>query len=246
MPLLPLADRAIRYDTTGSGTPVILAHPLGYSAAIWAQVVPHLAGHRIVTYDLRGAGMGALVRDAEALMDALDLREAVFVGAGLGGLVAQGLAVKRLDLVRAMVLVNSAARIPATAAWRAKQTAATDMAPLVDRIIARSFSPAARRSGAARTARRMLLDCDPATYAAGAAAVEGTDFYTPTAALRLPTLVVAGGADGITPADLVRETADLVPGADFRLLQGTGHLPMLENPEALAALLGEFMARIGH
>ncbi|WP_435167962.1 alpha/beta fold hydrolase [Falsirhodobacter sp. 1013] len=245
MPLLPLSDRAIRYETRGAGAPVVLAHPLGFSSRIWERVTfpEHV---QVVAYDLRGAAMGALVRDAEALMDALGLRDAVFIGAGLGGLVAQGLAVKRLDLVRGMVLMNTAAKIPATATWRALQTGATEMAPLVEPIIARSFAPAARRSEAADQARAMLSTCDPAAYAAGAAAIEGTDFYTTTATLALPTLVLAGTDDAITPPDLVRETAELIAGADFRLLRRSGHLPALDAPEALSEAITAFLARIGH
>ncbi|MDB6453380.1 alpha/beta fold hydrolase [Falsirhodobacter sp. 20TX0035] len=245
MPLLPLSDRAIQYDTRGEGAPVVLAHPLGFSSAIWEGIT--LPDHlRVASYDLRGAPMGALVRDAEALMDALGLRDAVFVGAGLGGLVAQGLAVKRMDLVRGLVLMNTAARVPATSAWRAAQTTATDMAPLIEPIIARSFAPAARRSAPADRARAMLSSCDPAVYAAGAAAIEGTDFYTTTATLTLPTLVMTGADDAITPPDLARETADLIVGSEFRLLRGSGHYPALDAPLPLSEALSAFLARIGH
>ena len=255
MPVLPLADRLIHYATTGDGPPIVLAHPLGYSQAIWDDVVPRLPRHcRIVRYDLRGhgrsggggGGIGAMVRDAEALMEALQLCDAVFVGAGIGGLVAQGLAVKRLDLVRAMVLMNTAAKIPATATWRATQTQATDMAPLVEPIIARSFALSARQSAAADSARTMLRACDPSGYAAGAAASERTDFYVTTARLTLPTLVIAGSADAVTPPDLVRETVDLIAGSEFRLLQGSGHLPALDAPDMLGDAMCEFLHRIGH
>lgn len=255
MPVLPLADRLIHYTTAGSGPAVVLAHPLGYSHAVWDAVVPLLPPRcRIVTYDLRGhgrsgsggGGIGAMVRDAEALMDALSLRDAVFVGAGIGGLVAQGLAVKRLDLVRGVVLMNTAAKIPATAAWRAMQTEATEMEPLVEPVIARSFALPARRTPAANKARSMLRACDPAGYAAGAAAVEGTDFYVTTATLTLPALVIAGTGDAITPTDLMRETADLMAGAEFRLLHGCGHLPALEAPEVVAEAIYSFLHRIGH
>jgi 3-oxoadipate enol-lactonase len=76
--------------------------------------------------------------------------------------------------------------------------------------------------------------------------IAGTDFYTPTAALRLPTIVIAGANDGTTPPDLVRETANLIPGAEFHLMRGVGHLPMLDKPDAYGALIAAFLARIGH
>ena len=74
-------------------------------------------GLRIIRYDMRGHGrsavpappysMGALVRDTEALLDHLGVRDSVFVGLSIGGMVAQGLAVKRLDLVRGLVLAHA-------------------------------------------------------------------------------------------------------------------------------------------
>lgn len=79
-----------------------------------------------------------------------------------------------------------------------------------------------------------------------AAAIAGTDFYTPTAGLRLPVMAIAGGHDGSTPPDLVRETAALIPDADFHLLPGSGHLPPVDAPQPFAALLSAFLTRIGH
>ena len=79
-----------------------------------------------------------------------------------------------------------------------------------------------------------------------ASAISGTDFFTPTSGLTLPTLVVAGSEDGATPPDLVRETADLIKGSRFELMRRVGHLPMVENPEGFADLLSIFLQDIGH
>ena len=79
-----------------------------------------------------------------------------------------------------------------------------------------------------------------------ASAIAGTDFYETTATLRLPTLVLAGSNDGSTPPDLVRETAELIPGHRFQLLRRAGHLPMAEKPAEVAAVLTAFLDAIGH
>jgi 3-oxoadipate enol-lactonase len=94
--------------------------------------------------------------------------------------------------------------------------------------------------------RQMLLDTDPKGWAGCAAAIAGTDFYTPTAGLTLPTLVIAGIRDGTTPPDLVRETAELILGHRFELMRGAGHLPMVERPDDYAALIAGFLRDIGH
>jgi hypothetical protein len=73
-----------------------------------------------------------------------------------------------------------------------------------------------------------------------------TDFYTPLSGLRLPTLAIASDRDTITPPDLVRETADLIPGSTFALIRGAGHLPPIKDPAAFANILTAFLIRNGH
>ena len=77
-----------------------------------------MRGHGLSDTPTGDYWMGDLVADAEALMDALAIRDAVFVGLSIGGVVAQGLAAERPDLVRAAVLSNTAAKIGTEAGWR--------------------------------------------------------------------------------------------------------------------------------
>ena len=115
--------------------PVVFVHALGRDLTLWDAVMPHLPPLRSLRFDLRGHGrsdappapytMGALIRDAERLIDHFALRGAVVVGVDVGGMVAQGLAVKRLDLVRGLVLCGTATRI-ATMAAGGQPLATTD------------------------------------------------------------------------------------------------------------------------
>ena len=91
--------------------------------------------------------------------------------------------------------------------------------------------------------RTMFLRCPAEGWTGCGAAIAGSDFMTTTAALRLPTLGIAGSEDGSTPPDLVRETVDLVPGSEFHLIRGAGHLPCVEKPEEYAQVLGDFLSR---
>ena len=124
MALIYLDDIRLNAEVSGpeGGPAVVLLHALGTNLRIWDGVVARLpATCRVLRYDQRGHGasdvpeppytMGALIRDAERMMAHFGLKEAVVVGLSLGGLVAQGLAVKRLDLVRGIVLSNTAAKI---------------------------------------------------------------------------------------------------------------------------------------
>jgi 3-oxoadipate enol-lactonase len=241
------------------GPPLVLAHALGTDLSLWDEVLPRLPpGLRIVRYDMRGHGrssvppapyaMGALVADAEAVCAAHQIRDAVFVGLSLGGLVAQGLAVKRLDLVRALVLSSTAARIGTPALWadRIATIRARGLEPAADAIMARWFGRGWQTNPAAPKWRARLAATAVEGYCGAAAAIAGTDFLTTTASLRLPALGIAGTEDGSTPPDMVRETLALIPGSEFHLIRRAGHLPCVDQPAAFAEILSGFLARIGH
>ncbi|MEM7074098.1 MAG: 3-oxoadipate enol-lactonase [Pseudomonadota bacterium] len=248
-----------RLDGPDDGPVLVFANSLGTDLHMWDPLMSCLPDrYRVLRYDKRGHGgtsvpdppyaMGALVRDAEVLIDHLGITSCVFVGLSVGGLIAQGLAAKRLDLVHAMVLSNTAARIGHAAMWRDRIDAVTQggIAAIAEAILERWFSRDFRAGGDVDQWRHMLTRQPDAGYIGVSAAIAGTDFYASTSALRLPTLGIAGSEDGATPPDLVRETLRLVPGARFELMRRTGHLPCVEHPEAYARLLVSFLTDVGH
>nr|WP_090112882.1 3-oxoadipate enol-lactonase [Limimaricola pyoseonensis] len=250
---------ATRIAGPENGPALVLAHALGTDMTLWDEAIPLLPeGLRVLRWDMRGHGgsdvpaapyaMGTLVSDAEAVIEAHDLREVVFAGISLGGMVAQALAVKRLDLVRALVLSNTAAKIGTPKLWDERIAAVrqSGLAPQADAVIERWFGPRSRMGPAAARARRVLTGTDVEGYAGCCAAVSGTDLYTPVSGLRLPLLGLAGSEDRSTPPDLVRETIDLVPGSRFEIVRRAGHLPPLERPADWAAPVSEFLRAIGH
>ncbi len=261
MQIADLGDVQLHYRIDGDpgGAPVVFANSLGTDLRLWDPILPLLpAGLRIIRYDKRGHGlsscppapysMGALVRDAEQLLDLLDVRDCAFVGLSIGGMIAQGLAVKRLDLVRAMVLSNTAAKIGTADMWHARIDAVREggIAALADPVMERWFSESFRSTPELALWRNMLVRQPPEGYAGCSAAIAGTDFYTPTSGLRLPTLGIAGDRDGATPPDLVRETVKLIPGSQFHLMKGAGHLPCVENPAEYARVLTAFLVDTGY
>jgi 3-oxoadipate enol-lactonase len=108
------------------------------------------------------------------------------------------------------------------------------------------FGPKFRRTTELAAWRNMLSRQPLEGYIGCCAAIAGTDFYTTTASLTLPTLAIAGSEDGSTPPDLVRETGDLVKGSKFHLIKGAGHLPCVDKPEEFAETLTSFLKEIGH
>ncbi|MDF1715937.1 MAG: 3-oxoadipate enol-lactonase [Antarcticimicrobium sp.] len=261
MQIAELGDVQLHYRVDGDpgGAPLVFSNSLGTDLRLWDAVLPLLPpGLRIIRYDMRGHGlsslpegpyaMGALVRDAERLLDHLGVRGCVFVGLSIGGMIAQGLAVKRLDQVRALVLSNTGAKIGTKQMWeeRIAQIRAHGLDSVADATMERWFGAAFRDRAELALWRNMLTRQPLEGYLGCAAAIGGTDFYTPTSGLRLPTLGIAGDADGATPPDLVRETVDLIPGSTFRLIRGGGHLPCVDQPAAYAEALTDFLRDIGH
>lgn len=261
MHMADLGDVQLHYRIDGDpeGAPVVFANSLGTDLRLWDAVVPLLPkGLRIIRHDKRGHGlsslppgpytMGALVRDTERLLDRLEVRDCVFVGLSIGGMIAQGLAVKRPDLVRALVLSNTGAKIGTPEIWdeRIAAVKAHGIEALADATMERWFTRAFRATPELALWRNMLVRQPAEGYAGCSAAISGTDFYTTTSGLRLPVLGIAGSDDGSTPADLVRETVDLVPGSRFHLIRRAGHLPCVEQPAEYARILTDFLRDVGH
>lgn len=261
MHMADLGDVRLHYRIDGDpdGLPVVFSNSLGTDLRLWDPILPLLPkGLKFIRYDKRGHGlsslpsapysMGSLVRDAEALLDQLEIRNCVFVGLSIGGMIAQGLAVKRLDIVRAMVLSNTAAKIGTPEMWDQRISAiqAGGIESLADAVMERWFGTAFRATPELDLWRAMLVRQPDEGYIGCSAAISGTDFFTPTSGLRLPTLGIAGSEDGATPPDLVRETVDLIPGSQFHLIRKAGHLPCVEQPQEYARVLSAFLNTVGH
>jgi 3-oxoadipate enol-lactonase len=190
--------------------------------------------------------MGTLIRDVERLMTHFALKDAVVLGSGEGGLIAQGLAVKRLDLVRAMVLTGSATRFANPTVWDSRLARLRTQGPDLDAECAQLLGPRWRPSPWADQIREMLSQTRPEGWQGFASATATADFYQTTATLTLPTLVLAGADDRKTPPDLQRELADLISGSEITLLRGGSHLSMLTHADDFAQALIAFLTRIGH
>ncbi len=172
MQIADLGDVQLHYRVDGDpdGAPIVFANSLGTDLRVWDAVVERLpAGLKVIRYDKRGHGlstvppapysMGALVRDAERLLDHLNVRDCVFVGLSIGGMIAQGLAVKRLDQVRALVLSNTAAKIGTAEMWqeRIKAVEEQGIEALADNVMERWFGKDFRATPELTLWRNMLV-----------------------------------------------------------------------------------------
>jgi pimeloyl-ACP methyl ester carboxylesterase len=262
-----VGGQLVHVEQAGAGEPVVLLHGFGASVYSWRKVMPVLAeGHRVVAIDLNGFGYTQRPRSRESYtregqaklvletMDALGIARAHIVGHSYGGGITLYLASRHPERFRSMVLVDSSA--PTYANDRRSRAAA--LRPL-DALFVRTL---ALRPGAVRKALlRSFWDDSKVTPELVRAysdrvAVEGVGyaFYGLTApvppgapveleTIEIPTLVVWGAHDELISPESGRRAAARLPHSEFVLLDGSGHLPMEEQPDALLRAVLPFLER---
>lgn len=251
---------ALHYRTDGpaDAPTVIFANSLGTDLRLWDAVLPLLPQDlRYIRYDKQGHGLSTLgngtdiadhADDAIALIEALAGKPVVFVGLSIGGLIGQTVASRRPELLRALVLSNTAAKLGTVESWQARidAIAGHGLEHIADAVMERWFAPAFRATPELALWRAMLTRTPADGYIAACRALSQADQTAATAALRLPALAIAGDADGASPAELVEATAALIPGSAFHVIPGAGHLPCVEKPAAYAAILSPFLRAHAH
>ena len=230
--------------------PVVFANSLGSDFRIWDAVAREL-DRRTIRYDMRGQGLseaapgpfgiGDHADDLAALLDVAGVRQCALVGISVGGMVAQCLAARQPHRVRSLVLCDTAVRIGTPERWaeRIEAVERGGLAAIADMTVNSWFSPGFRERHPDEWAgwRTMLLRTSIDGYLVTCAALRDVDLSHSAAQIEAPCLCVAGDGDVSTPPDLVRHTAALIPNARFEVVERAGHLPCLERPQQLAALI---------
>ncbi|MFJ6321749.1 MULTISPECIES: 3-oxoadipate enol-lactonase [unclassified Rhizobium] len=252
-------DVTIHYQIIGGpgDKPVLVfANSLGTDFRIWRDVIVRLAGDfAIVLYDKRGHGLSDLgqmpysiedhATDLAGLLDFLSVKNAIICGLSVGGLVAQSLYQRRPDLVRALILCDTAHKIGTAESWNARIAAveAEGIESIVDAIMERWFTPAFRRPENIAYAGycNMLIRQPVEGYAATCAALRDADLTEAAAKIAVPTICIVGDQDGSTPPELVLSTAKLIPNARYEVIKDAGHIPCVEQPEALTEVIRAFI-----
>ncbi len=248
----------LHYEVRGrDGGPVLVfSNSLGTDFRIWDAVTPLLGNeYRILVYDGRGHGLSEAtpapyqmldhVKDLAALIDHLGLGKGTIVGLSVGGMVAQGLAAKRPDVVERLVLCDTAHRIGTDESWNTRIAAITSegIASVADGILNVWFTDAYRAPENPDFVgyRAMLTRSDVEGYIGTCAALRDCDLTESTRALEVPVLCLVGDQDGSTPPDLVRSMADLIKDARFEIIEDAAHIICVEQPQETARLIREFV-----
>ncbi|SOE16440.1 3-oxoadipate enol-lactonase [Hoeflea halophila] len=238
---------------------VVFANSLGTDYRIWRDVIVRMVGdYSIIAYDKRGHGLSESggteitmddhIDDLIALIEHYQAKNVILCGLSVGGMIAQGLAAKRPDLVRALILCDTGHKIGTAEMWDARISAINEMgiAGLSDAILERWFTKEYRSADNAEfTGYRLMLERTPVEgYVGTCAAIRDTDFTDTSSKLVMPAICVVGTEDGSTPPALVGELARLIPGAMYQEIPGAAHLPCIEKPIELSETIKAFIERL--
>jgi 3-oxoadipate enol-lactonase len=260
MPVKSVNRLDLEFAQDGAGPDLLLVHSLLTELSVFERVVAALAAERRVTrINLPGFGASspapfAAVADyadhIAAAMDALRLPPTTDVfGNGFGAFVVLELACRhgarfaRLIVADALAAFPEAARAPFRA--MAEKVRAGGMVAVLDTAIARMFPPAYAAANAPVIAQRReaLAQVDPEAFARACLALAALDLAPRLARIVNPTLMLCGALDQTTPPELARRLAEGIPGAAYREIPGSGHCPMLEQPERLVDMIDGFLGR---
>ena len=234
---------------------LLLLNSLGCDHAMWDGVVRVLSGRfRLLRMDTRGHGasdapsgdytIADLAEDAVAVLDAAGVQRAAVAGVSMGGMTAMQMAITVPGRLTAIAICNSTAQVDPTP-WteRAAAIRANGMAAMTDAVMQRWFPEAVMEANPPwlGTARATFEALDPQGYAGCCMAIAGLSVQDGLSGTATPTLVVAGSLDRATPpATGAEPIAAAISGARLVSLP-TGHISPLERPDALAALLADFL-----
>lgn len=250
-------------DSGGSGEPVVFSHGLLFDTRQYDRQVSALRDrYRCIAYDHRGQGRSAvpddrsigidtLTDDAIALIEALDIGPCHFVGLSMGGFVGMRIALRRAELLRSLVLIDTSAReqdpgeIPRynllknVARAFGTRVVAGQVMPI---FFAPEFLSNAERADDRKVWKGRLGSRRRSIYRAVNGVMEREPVIDSIGTISVPTLVIHGEKDAALDLEEGRLIAETIPGATLEVIAGAGHSPTVERPADVNAVLERFLA----
>ncbi|MEX2175788.1 MAG: alpha/beta fold hydrolase [Pirellulaceae bacterium] len=261
MPRVKVHDTELHYVEQGEGTPLLLVHGFPLDHTMWREQIAALSDRfRVITPDLRGFGqsgvtpglatMPRLADDLAVLLDELRVAQpVVFCGLSMGGYVAWQFALRHRERLSKLILCDTkaAADSPEAAANRnalAKRVQQDGPGFVAETMIPKLFAPETIAANAAcvEQTRQVILRTNPQGIAAASRGMgQRQDVTSLLQQFDLPTLVVCGQHDAITPAEEMRGLSEKLPRATYVEIGGAGHMSPLEKPAEVNAAIRQFL-----
>jgi len=259
MASIATARGRIGYFESGGGAqaPIVFLHGVGSDKSVWAPQLTHFGEtRRAVAFDYPGYGesefVGSATRDdfaaaILAAMDALGIDRAHICGLSLGGVVAIAIHAAAPERCASLMIADSFAVHPGGQDIHDRSVAASQSMTM--RELADARSGVLLGSAATDVLRAEVIETmaaiDPAAYRLGATAVWLADQRYRAAAIDVPTLILVGDEDRITPPALSEDLHRLIPGSRLNHIPRAGHLANAEQPEAFNSAIESFLAELG-
>lgn len=258
MTSIRINDINLAYTDVGSGPPVVLIHGYPFNRSLWTEQAEALrSNHRVIMPDLRGFGesdssdgvatMKRMAEDVGDLMDHLEIEQAVIGGLSMGGYVALAFCRQVQARVKALVLADTRAQADTeegrqTRFQQAEKALSEGMAGLTDAMLPKLLTPdtVSKRPELVKRVRDMMLKTKPEGAAAALKGMAERDDQTEfIAGILVPTLILVGREDAITPMADSEKMQSRIEGSRLVVIENAGHVSNLEQTEQFNdALLG--------
>jgi pimeloyl-ACP methyl ester carboxylesterase len=256
-----IGTRGVAYDDAGEGRTVLLIHGFPHHRRLWAPQLRALAGHsRAIAVDLPGFGesdmperfsMESWADTLARFLDALSIERAIVAGLSMGGYVTFAFWRLHRDRVLALVLADTRAGADSEEG-KAKRRETIELARREGpTAVARAMLPGMvgkstreREPPVVATMRAMLESASVDSIVGASEAMIARADSTPLLpTIDVPTLIICGEEDVLTPPKESRAMHAAIPGSRLEIIPGAGHVSNIERPAAVNQVLAEFVAR---
>ena len=228
--------------------PVVLIHGAGQTHISWPPGIRRLPDERVLAVDLPGHGKSkglgrnsiqAYAENLVTLLDSLEITKAVVVGHSMGGGIALQFALEFPHRASGLGLVAAGARLPVSKDLLEELSIPATHSQAHKHIIEWSYGPLAN-DDLKQLALRTLDETRPAVLTGDLLACDSFDVAGRLSEIRVPTLVVCGSEDRMTPLHFSMKLASAIPGAALQVIESAGHMVMVEQPARVAGILSVF------
>lgn len=252
-------DTAYRFDGPEKGRVVLMSNSLMSNYTMWDWTVPALADkYRVLRYDTRGHGksgvtpspytIAQLADDAVALLDALGIRKAHFVGLSMGGMIGQQLGARYGDRVHSLSLCDTSSEMAPRGLWEDRMAMAREkgIPGMVDATIQRWFTPpfVQRAPQDVDKVRAMIQGTSLEGYIGCGSAIRDMSQTTMLLKIKTPTLVLTGRQDPATSVEHATVIHRVVEGSKLAIIEDAAHLSNVEQPAAFNRVVREFIDQV--